>query len=520
MRSICCRRVFSTSSRRFKAGIYSPLGKRVLTIVAHALKSLRQEEIEERIRDPAPPANFPTVCPVNPPLRHIIGRLNREVWQKHNLHKIPYRDTESTEPALVFDGERWPETEEEKLKYEIPTGDEADPEVIDIFTQKEAQRKEELETGKLDFHDVSYNMLHKLLESIKNPIEMQLLPHIIREWHRRGFPVTMHDAHKIAELSYKLQQPDVVIQMTQLEVYGICYDLEGIREVVRALARKASSRRLINAQSQDKPFTTDDMLRSAPKVLQCAVGVDAKRALEDPVVLGTQFWALTRRFMEEPEYRTTKRALELCKYAEWLVALLERGSILIENSNSSSNPRIVAYGIHQHIGLALYDYMPVRFALQQFLDIAISPWFRCDQIYRPIELTEKDQKSRLRQFLDQAETLKELDGPSRRNLFRVLNHQFIPQAVRDHKIAVSDLKPWQWAILKQYAPAPNERDKFLTSDRSEYFEPDTERYHLITRAQQANRLLGKAIGRLRHQMKIRTVLERRHTHFKRTHFID
>ena len=490
-----------------------------MIILAHALKQLRQEEIEERIRDPAPPANFPTVCPVNPPLRHIIGRLNREVWQKHNLHKIPYRDTESTEPALVFDGERWPEIEEEK--FEIAMEDEAAQDVIDIFGQQEAQRLK-AEAGKLDFHDLSYSTLRKLLESIKNPIEMRLLPHIIREWHRRGFPITMNDARKIARLSYKFRQPEIVLQMAQLDVYGICYDLENVREVVRALARRTAPHPKLKTEDfqQEEPFTTDDMLQAAPKLLQCAVGVDAKRALDDPVVLGTQFWALTRRFMEEPDFRTSKRALELCEYADWLVLLLERGMITIEDPNSSSNPWTTAYGIRQHIGTALYDYIPVRFALQQFLDIAISPWFRCDQIYRPIDLTQPSHKPRLRQFLDQNEDTKVFDLMSRRNLFRIVNYEFIPKAVREHKIAVSDLKPWQWAILKQYAPPPNELDKFLTANRSEYFTPDTERYHLILRAQQAEHLLGKAIGRLRHKMKICKTFERVHSYFQRKRFID
>jgi hypothetical protein len=493
-----------------------------LTIEAHAWKQLRPEEIEERIRDPAPPANFPTVCPVNPPLRHVIGRLNREIWKKHNLHNIPYRDADSQEPEQVFDGERWPETEEEKL--EIQMVDEPESDVIDIFGQQEAQRQEEEAIKKDFFFDLSYNMLHNLLNAIVNPIEMRLLPHIIREWHRRGFPIRMNDAHKIAKLSFKLNQPEIVLQMAQLEVYGICYDLEGVREVVRALALRSGFRPRIKGQAEveeQKPFTTNDMLRSTPLLLQCAVGADAKRALDDPVVLGTQFWALTRRFMDEPEYRTPKRALELCDYADWLVVLLEQGNIVMENPNQATHPWTVAYGIHQHISMALYDYIPVYHALQQFVDIAMSPWYRCDKVYRPIDMTQPDNKSRLRQLLDQNDAPKgKFDGPGRRNLFWLVNHQFLTQAIRDRKIAVSDLHPWQWAILKQCAPAPNELDRFLTSDRTEYFSPVSERYHLVLRAQQAAHLLGKAISRLRHQMRICTCFERRHTYFGRKPWVD
>ena len=492
-----------------------------MTIEAHALKQLRPEEIEERIRDPAPPANFPTVCPVNPSLRHIIRRLNREIWKKHNLHNIPYRDAESQEPEQVFDGERWPETEEEKL--EIQTVDEPESDVIDIFGQQEAQRQEEA-ASKIDFfHDLSYNILHNLLNTIRNPIEMRLLPHIIREWHRRGFPITMNDAHKIAKLSFKLNQPEVVLQMAQLEVYGICYDLEGIREVVRALALRSSSWARVKGQAKvevEKPFTTDDMLRSTPQLLQCAVGVDAKRALDDPVVLGTQFWALTRRFMDEPESRTPKRALELCEYADWLVVLLEQGNIVMENPNQAKHPWTVAHGINQHISTALYDYIPVHLALQQFVDIVLSPWYRCDKVYRPIDMTQPDNKSQLRQFLEQNDNINKFDDPARRNLFWLINHQWLTKAIRDRKIGPPDLHPWQWAILKQYAPASNEVDRFLTSDRTEHFSPANERYHLVLRAQQAAHLLGKAISRLRHQMRICTCFERKHTHFKRKRFID
>jgi hypothetical protein len=493
----------------------------LLTIEAHALKQLRPEEIEERIRDPAPPANFPTVCPVNPPLRHIIGRLNREIWKKYNLHNIPYRDAESTEPEQIFDGERWPEKEDEKL--EIRTVDELGSDVIDIFGQQEAKRRE-AEASKIDFHDVSYNMLNNLLNAIKNPIEMRLLPHIVREWHRRGFPITMNDAHKIAELSFKLNQSEVVLQMAQLDVYGICYDFEGIREVVRALALRSSSWARPKGQAKvevEKPFTTDDMLRSTPQLLQCAVGVDAKRALDDPVVLGTQFCALTQRFIDEPEFRTPKRALELCEYADWLVVLLELGKIVRETPNKTKTPWMLAYGVRQHISTTLYDYIPVHHALQQFIDIVMSPWYRCDKAYRPIDMTQPDNKSRLRQFVEQNETLKgNFDIPSRRNLFWLINHQFLPKAVREHKIGPPDLHPWQWAILKQYAPAPNDVDRFLTSDRPEYFAPANERYYLVVRAQHAANLLEKAISRLRQQMKRNSWFERRHTYFERKRFLD
>ena len=361
-------------------------------------------------------------------------------------------------------------------------------------------------------------MLHKLLNAIQNPVEMRLLPHIVREWHRRGFPIKMNDAHKISKLSYQLNQPEIVLQMSQLDVYGICYDLEGIREVVRALARRASTLPWIK---DDKPFSTEEMLRSTPKLLQCAVGMDAKKALNDPVVLGTQFWALTRKFMDDPGFRTPKQALELCDFADWLVLLLNEGQIVAENPQQPRSPYFVAYGVRQHAQTALYDYIPVQFALQQFVNIMLAPWSRCDKVYRPVDMTRRDNKSRLRQFLDEMNDGKAnlFDTPSLRNQFWLINHQFLIKAVRERKIELSDLEPWQWAILKQYAPAPKELDKFLTVDRKEYFTPDTERYHLILHAKKASQILGKAIGRLRHTMKMSNTFERRHTFFNVKPFV-
>ena len=115
------------------------------------------------------------------------------------------------------------------------TGDD----VIDIWTQREKEKVLAEET-RIKYYDIPHNALKNLIRAIKYPIEMRLLPHILREWHRQGFPTTLIDANRIARLATRHNEIDVVFQMIDPEVYGLYYDIEGIREVTRGMAKRAS----------------------------------------------------------------------------------------------------------------------------------------------------------------------------------------------------------------------------------------------------------------------------------------
>src|SRR5579859_2980488 len=186
-----------------------------------------KEEAEEQLRDPPPPANFPSICPKNPKLRNIIVNVDKNVFQRNGLHNIPYRDPSSRHlPLQVFDGQRWPDAE---LKTEMPVnvGNEG---VIDVWTQKSQEKAEEQE-NRVVYHDIPHNALKKLIAAIRHPVEVRLLPHIIREWHRQSFPISLGDSQKIARLATKHNEVEVVLQMVQPDVYGLYYDIAGIREV-------------------------------------------------------------------------------------------------------------------------------------------------------------------------------------------------------------------------------------------------------------------------------------------------
>jgi len=196
----------------------------------------RSQEIDERIRDPPPSANFPGICPKNPKLKNIITRVDRSVFQRNGLHNIPYRDTTAKgQPVPVYDGETWPDS---AAVLDVPIVETTGDDVIDVWTQREKEKVLAEET-RIKYYDIPHDALKNLIRAIKFPVEMRLLPHIIREWHRQGLPTTLIDANRIARLATRHNEIDVVFQMINPEIYGLYYDIEGIREVTRGMAKRA-----------------------------------------------------------------------------------------------------------------------------------------------------------------------------------------------------------------------------------------------------------------------------------------
>jgi hypothetical protein len=323
------------------------------------------------------------------------------------------------------------------------------------------------------YHDISHEALRRFLAAIKNPIEMRLLPHIIREWHRRSLPITLVDAQRIARLATKLNEVDVVLQMTRPDVYGLYYNMQGIREITRGMARRVSLSKEEEGKSTEdstekgrKPFKPDDLLHKVPELLTCAVGTDAKLLLRDPAVLGTQLWAFVERFNNDGTFRTTKSLAEICGLAEKVSANLVNNNFgpTVESVVASSEDRKkAAYTIKYELS----DYVPVVYALRQFAEIIYAPYRACLAAFEKVKLSQLDEealvlKTDIENFLNSKlvnrNTLsKDTDPESTAYQARKaqeakwvdLNCR-LAKELKKGKLHLPKVEDWQWDLLKQF----------------------------------------------------------------------
>lgn len=259
------------------------------------------------------------------------------------------------------------------MKTELPTINIGSEEVIDVWTQK----SEEIEAEKANrvvYHDIPHNALKKLIAAIRYPTEMRLLPHVIREWHRQTFPISLVDCQKIARLASKHNEVDVVLQMVQPDVYGLYYDIQGIREITRGMAKRAAQVGDTEGQSE---FTPEDMLKRIPELVKCSVAADAKKIVTDPPVLGTQLWGFVARFNNDEGSRTMRSVMEMCGLAERTIENLAASdlgpSISSVTTLSAEDRRQLAFDLKYQ----LIDYIPLFDSLRQFLDIVCAPYRAC-----------------------------------------------------------------------------------------------------------------------------------------------
>lgn len=239
-----------------------------------------------------------------------------------------------------------------------------------MWTLQERQAALE-EKEYIRYFDIKKNTLGLLIRSIKWPEEMRLLPHVIREWHRRGLPVMQVDAARIARRATEFDEMEVVFQMMQPAVYGLYYDIYSIREITRGMARRASRS---PAQEGDKEaLTPEEMLNRIPEVLNCSFAKDSRQVLRDPAIVGTQLWAFVWRFNNDEQYRTAD-------FLEATFMLADRFIKLTLDSEVMATEMPVPVGEKERkdhiyaVKRQLLDYTPSINALRQLLAIIASPY--------------------------------------------------------------------------------------------------------------------------------------------------
>ena len=437
-------------------------------------------EVDEKIRDPPPPASFPALCPKNSKLRHIIKRVDKNVFERNGLHHIPYRDTQPTnEPLPVFDGLKWPDVLDEG--EDLPMAETGSDDVIDVWAQRQREERAASQKVKIQYHDIPHNALKKLIAAIKYPIEMRLLPHIIREWHRQSLPVTLIDANKIARLATRHNETEVVLQMTRPEVYGLYYDMEGIREITRGLAKRAA----MVEETEEKRFDPDDMLHAVPELLNCAVGTDAPKILTDPAVLGTQLWGFVARFNRDPSFRTQKNVFEICGLADRVVLSVRNydfHSLFPSDISSVEDKRQHAFALKYQT----MDFLPLLYALRQFVDMMSSPYQHCRAVIdnipdsnREFQQLKHDMAQFLRKRLSTLEiqandSPSELEhAPATPELKWLRLNSHLGKDIKKGLVRPETMEDWQWAILKQYTSMASEAETSNTSLPSSFYLPIT-----------------------------------------------
>jgi len=374
------------------------------------------------------------------------------------------------EPLPVFDGLKWPEEEVEQIPtIEIGTGD-----VIDVWTQKQSEEQQIAQETVIRYHDIPNNTLKKLISAIKYPTEVRLLPHIIREWHRQTFPISIVDAQRIARLATRHDEIDVVLQMNRPEVYGLYYDMQGIREITRGLAKRAAT---VN-QSEEKRLTPDEMLHSVPALVNFAVGSDANRLLKDPAVLGTQLWGFIARFNRDPSFRNQRNTLEICGLAERVVDSIrdyDFNSLFSSQDSSSADGRQIAFNMKYQSA----DFYPVLYALRQFIEIVLSPYRHCHVALEQLENTGesfpgmKQLKQGIAEVLNSRLSTTEAKVHSETETAGVERSSETPQlrwvrlnqrlgtAIREGDFKPKKMEDWQWALLKRHTAAAAEAGKAM-----------------------------------------------------------
>jgi hypothetical protein len=344
-----------------------------LTYAAQAIKveapeDLAPERLEELLRDPPPPANFPIYCRSNPHLRHLLKKIDLGVFQRNGLHNIPYRDDRKKNlPPLTFDGKQWPKGAAVK---EIPLVESDTGDIVDVWALQERQAALE-EKEYIRYFDIKKNTLGLMIRSIKWPEEMRLLPHVIREWHRRGLPVTEVDATRIARRATEFDEMEVVFQMMQPAVYGLYYDIYSIREITRGMARRAS--RSPAQEGEKEGLTPEEMLNRIPEVLNCSFAKDSRKVLLDPAIVGTQLWAFVWRFNNDERYRTSDFLEATFMLADRFIKLTLESEIIATETPVPVGEKERKDHIHA-VKRQLLDYTPSINAVRQLLAIIASPY--------------------------------------------------------------------------------------------------------------------------------------------------
>jgi hypothetical protein len=332
--------------------------------------------------------------------------------------------------------------------------------VIDIWTQR-SEEALVAEKTRVRYFDIAHNALHKLIDAIKHPVEMRLLPHIVREWRRQSLPISLTNAQKIARFATLHDEVDVVLQMIRPEVYGLYYDMKGLREITRGLAKRAA---LLQHREGQKELVPEDMLHWVPELLHCSVGTDANRLLQDPAVLGTLLWGFIARFNNDETFRTSKSVMEMCGMAERVLASL--------NNKKSGSPLFLDETIPKNrrrefvftIKYQVLDYIPVLYALRQFVEIILAPYRACLKALQNADMPDKNAQQSiidLRQCLSSRISIPQssaqnigYDAAKRirdgNKLKWISLNRRLGSEIKRNRVHLPALSSWQWSVLKRF----------------------------------------------------------------------
>jgi hypothetical protein len=256
--------------------------------------------------------------------------------------------------------------------------------------------------------------------------------------------------------------------MSNPEKYGLYYDIGGVREVTRGMAKRAS-----RAPSDNQGnFTPEDMLMRLPLLLNCSVGNDSKRISQDPVALGTQLWGFVARFNNDETARTPKFVMEICGLAERVIRCLSQVNFQATLSEEPHlNPRELRE-LRYKIKSEVENYRPVLIALKQLLEIIKSPYRGCYTAFKTvnnskenIQQTQKYLKEFLSSPMHDSTSLRKqptTGGGSDIVKWAALNRG-VGMAFKRGIIHVPHLKDWQWFLLRQYTVPAIENDATVTS---------------------------------------------------------
>jgi hypothetical protein len=356
--------------------------------------------------------------------------------------------------------------------------------VIDIWTQR-SEEALVAENTRVRYFDIPHNALHKLIGAIKHPVEMRLLPHIVREWHRQSLPISLTDAQKIARFATLHDEVDVVLQMIRPEVYGLYYDMEGLREITRGLAKRAAS---LQHREGQKKLVPADMLHWVPELLHCSVGTDANRLLQDPAVLGTLLWSFVARFNNDETFRTSKSVMDMWGMAERVLTSLnckKSGfSVLLDETVPENGRRELAFTIKYRA----LDYIPVLYALRQFVEIIFAPYRACLKALQNAEMSDKNAQQLimdLRQYISSRipipqSSAQNIDYDAAKRIrdgnklkWISLNRR-LGSEIKRSRVSLPALTSWQWSVLKQFtvpATSPKATEGIVRSSSDSLYLP-------------------------------------------------
>ena len=288
---------------------------------------------------------------------------------------------------------------------------------------------------------------------------MRLLPHIIREWHRQNLPISLVDSGKIARLATQHNEVDVVLQMVQPDVYGLYYNIAGIREITRGMAKKASHADKAEGQPD---FDPDTMLRSVPELLKCSVGGDSKKLLTDPPVLGSQLWGFVSRFNGDKGFRTWRSVMEMCGLVERLIESLVDSDFGPQIPPADFLPAPDRRQLAFNIKYQIVDYTPLVEALRQFIEILSAPYRSCVTVLETPSATMDGEGRQLagdvRHFLHSRMSISATTDTSVTDSESTAGNQLkwtqlnrkIETRIKDKKLRLAGLPDWEWELLKHF----------------------------------------------------------------------